>query len=489
MSHPFVFPPYRHQAREFDLYRDVKARALLWQMRSGKTKAMIDLACYNATRRITAVLVIAPNGVHSNWIRRELPKHHWPSVPRAGIAWNGVKAKSKKWKAQFAQVLAHRGGLAWFSLNNDALKTEAGRAALRAFFKAHPRFLLIVDESHEFGSPGSRRTATLRGLAPKAEMARILSGTSVDESPLKAYSQFEVLGKAALGCGTYEEFKAEFSEWSTQKNWKTKRTYEKLEGYVNQEVLRERMAAWSSVVLREDCDDMPELVRAPYPITLTDVQAKVTKDLIAGAIQELDSGQFVSPTEGGALVIRLQQVSSGYVVDEDGMVVDLVAPESNPRLQALESTLALTLGKSIIWCRFTREIELVAGLLTRLGIKHVLYHGPVKQADRELAIDRFQKDPEVRVFVGQPQAGGQGLDLSAAEDIIWFSHTYSAIQRKQADERATQLGGRTIGVTDIVAEVDYQMLDAVATKGVTADFLAGRGLRDLLVRMSEESDE
>lgn len=488
--HPFVFPPYRHQAREFDLYRDEPARALLWQMRSGKTKAMIDLACYNATAaRITAVLVIAPNGVHGNWIRRELPKHHWTTVPRAGIVWHSVKATSKRWKEQFKQVLAHRGGLAWFALNNDALKTETGRAALRAFFKAHPKFLLIVDESHEFGSPGSRRTMTLRGLAPKAEMRRILSGTSVDESPLKAYSQFEVLGKAALGQGTYEEFKARYSVWETKKNWKTKREYEKLEGYVNQEELREHMARWSSVVLREDCDDMPELVRAPYPIVLTPEQAKVSKQLIDGAIQELDSGQFVSPTEGGALVIRLQQVSSGYVVDEDGLIVELVKPEQNPRLKALEATLALTLGKSIVWCRFTHEIKLVGDMLDRLGIVHVDYHGPVKQADRDRAIDRFQTDPEVRVFVGQPQAGGQGLDLSAAEDIIWFSHTYSAIQRKQADERATQLGGRTIGVTDIMAEVDHQMLEAQYNKGVVADFLAGRGLRDLLVQMREEIDE
>lgn len=455
-------------------------------MRSGKSKSVIDLACYNhGTGRIAGVLVVAPNGVHGNWIKRELPKHHWRTVERRGIVWNSAKATTKSWKAQFQQALAAP-GLAWLAINNDALKTEPGRAAIRAFIKARKRYLLVVDESHEFGTPGSRRTKTLRGLAPTAEMRRILSGTSAAESPLKTFSQFEVLEKGALGFTTYEDFKDRYSTWETKKNWKTKRDYSVLEGYVNQEELRARIAGWASVVLREDCDDMPNLVRTPLPIQLTDAQRKVSKELVAGALLQLDSGQFVTPAEGGALVIRLQQVSSGYVVDEDGSLVDLVTPEDNPRLQSLRSALSLCLGKAIVWCRFKYEIALVMGLLRRLGIEAVEYHGLVKSRDRDLAIDRFQNDPRVRVFVGQPRAGGQGLDLSAAEEIIWFSHTYSAIERLQADERATQMGGRAIWVTDLVAEVDDAMLAAQHEKGETADFLTGRGLRDLLAQLADD---
>ncbi len=47
MEFDFVFPNYRHQDREFELHRDDPARALIWQMRTGKTKAMVDLFLSN----------------------------------------------------------------------------------------------------------------------------------------------------------------------------------------------------------------------------------------------------------------------------------------------------------------------------------------------------------------------------------------------------------------------------------------------------------
>ena len=78
---PLRLPNFKHQQTEWDRHRDDDARALLWQMRTGKTKATLDLACYRwAKGDIQAVLVIAPNGVHCNWVRRQLPQHMWETV-------------------------------------------------------------------------------------------------------------------------------------------------------------------------------------------------------------------------------------------------------------------------------------------------------------------------------------------------------------------------------------------------------------------------
>ena len=105
-------------------------------------------------------------------------------------------------------------------------------------------------------------------------------------------------------------------------------------------------------------------------------------------------------------------------------------------------------GKVIIWCQFKEDIRKVAALVEKIGYKYVEYHGDVKQKDRESAIDNFMRFKKVKVFIGQPQAGGVGLNLSIAQTIIWYSHTHNLITREQASERATKVGGISIDVVD-----------------------------------------
>jgi len=132
LGYPFRFDNYGHQQREFDEHRNAVARALLWQMRSGKTKAVIDKACYNADlKRIDGVLVVAPNGVHLNWIFRELPAHHWKTVPHDKAAWVAddlrVKHKKARWLKAFADVKAKNGRLSWLAVNCDAFSNAGGK--------------------------------------------------------------------------------------------------------------------------------------------------------------------------------------------------------------------------------------------------------------------------------------------------------------------------------------------------------------------------
>jgi SNF2 family DNA or RNA helicase len=94
-------------------------------------------------------------------------------------------------------------------------------------------------------------------------------------------------------------------------------------------------------------------------------------------------------------------------------------------------------------------------------------------------------DPRVTDFIGQPAAGGEGLDLSAADTIHWYSHTFDLIERDQANERATQVGGRSIAILDYVVPgtVDEYILKTLTRKRSVSDELAGVGLRDRLLAL------
>lgn len=492
MEFDFKTQPYRHQAEEFELHRDDPARALIWQMRTGKTKSMVDLACYlYKACEIDAVVVVAPNNVHLNWQRRELPKHLWPSVGSRAFVWDAVKSANVNYDLEFAEHCAEARKLKWYMVNAEALGNEKGRRYLAKFVRSCWRILLIVDEVHEFRWATSKRSQALRGLARKMAYRRILSANPTDNSPLHAFAEYEVLEEGALGFAKYSDFEERYAvkeEIYVPGGYKkdgTKRPPRKrlaVVGYQNQEELRSQIARWSSLVLRSDCDDLPELLRGQVQFELAPVQKRLHNDLVRGALARLDGGELIPPAEGGVLVIRLQQIASGFTVDDEGRVVDLMEDKDNPRLIALRDAARECPGKFIVWCRFREDVVRAHRFLNADGFGAVHYYGGTSKKQRVHSEERFRNDPKCLALVGQYQAGGQGLDFSAAGDIFWYSHTSDLLRRRQADERATQMGGRRIGVTDIVAagSNDEKMLADLETREVTADFLTGSGLRRYL---------
>lgn len=487
-DYPFRMPPMAHQWREFIEHKDDDARALLWTMRTGKTKATLDLACYRRQKGdIQAVLVIAPNGVHCNWVRRQLPQHMWDTVPYVAHAWQASEANRPEHAASLERVLSCRGEtLAVLAVNSESVIHDKPAKIIARFLRRHQgKCMLVVDESHDFRSPGSKRTKRVRSLKKYCNVRRILTGTAVSNSPLAAYSQFELLENHALGFENFADFEGHYAYY-VQERTKGGRSYERLDHYRNLDDLQEKMSRWASVVLREDVDDMPNLVMDERTVMLPEAHMAAYRKLLKEMILELEDGGEVEAIDGGARLIKLQQMLGGFVVDVDGEVRGLLTDDANPRLQAMLDEVHSSGCKVIIWCKYREDIRRVVRTLTAEGVRCVEYHGAVhSQSKRQQAIDDFNNDPSVRVFVGQPKAGGQGLDLSAADLILWYSHTFDLIERDQANERATQIGGKTVTIKDFVTPgtVDEYILANLVEKRSVSESLAGRGLRDRLLAM------
>lgn len=479
-----MHPNWSHQDTEFEEHRDDIARALHWQMRTGKTKAMVDLACYlYAQGRIDGVLVLASNNVHANWTRREVPEHHWLQ-PYKSLAWNTAASKSITYDVEFGKLLDYP-GLAWYAVNVEATVLNQQRPYLKAFIKRR-KFLLITDETHNWRRPGSKRSRYIRQhVAPKAQVRRNLSGTMIDNNPLHAYAQFEILSKGALGFTDYKAFEKHFGIWEEDEIYigGKPRTVPKLVGFRNQDELRERMLNWTSFVYRDECDDMPELIRTAGEFDMTPEQKRIYNGLVQGALIRLETGELVAEAEGSSLLTRLQQVASGYVKDEDGETHDIIPIESNPRLSYLVDEVRSCDGKVVIWCRFRKDIENILARFRKEGIIAVDYYGGTAAAQRPRNEDRFRNDPIVKAMVAQPKACGEGLDFSAGTFMVWYSHLHGdLIAKRQADERCTKKGGRKIAITEMVARgtVDTKILSDNSAKAVVADYLTGEGLREYL---------
>jgi len=490
----FKTSPFRHQWKEFEEHADAPARAKAWTMRTGKSKSEIDKACHlYLAGKIDGVLIFAPNGVHANWVEKEFPAHCWDSVPWSGIVWRSVVAGEKgvnklrnedkaawyaerdSWWEKLAQVKRDR-SLMVLAVNSESMTRDDVRRAVRRFIK-YRRVFVIFDESDDFGIPGSKRTKMARALALRCPYRTILSGTMLDASPLAAFSQFELLKKEALGFKKFGDFKAHFADYEKEYG-RSGRAYPKLIGYKNLDELRERMAPFTSVVLRDDCDDMPDLVPTTREIEPTPEQLAIYRELHKTFLIDIEE-ERVSIGERAPRFQKLQQVFSGFILDEFKKLK--IIPGENPRLDALSEEVYRAPGKVIVWCQFQADIDFVKHRLLKDGHKIAEYHGRVPDKEKQIALNSFRKDPSIKPLVGHAKSGGRGIDMSVASKIIWYSHTFSARMRKQAMDRATKIGGKNIEVMDFIAPgPDVRILSVVNNNMNVADALAGRGMKEFL---------
>lgn len=233
MNAPAKEPPplFRHQQELYDKTRDEIAWAVLYEQGLGKTAPTIrTIEHLYRNDRIDAVVVVAPNGVHRNWVSDELPKHS--GMPYRALDWHSdrQKGQDKALERLLAPTPGRRTELAYFAITYDAMLTPRGRAALLAFAigeldargnrapngkKARfPRFMLVIDEASKVRNPEAQRTKKVAALRTFGSHVRLLNGTPIGNSALDIYSQMKLLDEKFWirhGIGSFVAFRSRFA--------------------------------------------------------------------------------------------------------------------------------------------------------------------------------------------------------------------------------------------------------------------------------------
>jgi SNF2 family DNA or RNA helicase len=94
--------------------------------------------------------------------------------------------------------------------------------------------------------------------------------------------------------------------------------------------------------------------------------------------------------------------------------------------------------KALLWSFYRQNLD--EAILRYSRYNPVKIDGGTSQESRRLAVDRFQNDPSVRLFIGNPAAAGAGLTLHAASDAIYMSFSNQAAHHLQSIDRIHRRG-------------------------------------------------
>ena len=476
-------PRWAHQQIEFDEHRDRRSRAYIWPMRSGKSRGVIDVACYRFGKSdIEGVIVIAPNGVHQNYAVNEIPTWGWTRYKHRTFAWSTPQRYEPEQQKRWAEfIVPRRETLRWLCINMEALAHEDCIVAIKQFLRScHHNYMLIVSEAHHFGHPSAKRTFKARSLSYHANVVRTESGTPILTGPRRAFSQYQLLAPGALGYGTLKAFDKHFVVFEPVGK-PGFRQRQRVKGYLNLGELTEEISKWLSLVLREELGDMPELIRTERPVVMGEKQRAVYLQMVSDHLAEVEDTR-IAVKDGGPRMMKLQQILSGFIMDTKTKTIRTIDPDApiyDAVIEEIEGTLP---GKALVWCRYKEECRRLAAKLRKRG-DHVLeYWGDFSTTVREANRAKFLRSDDNSVMIGTPDCGGEGLDFSAADAVIFMSGNPNARMMAQAEERATVKGGKSVAVVRVrhYGTVDDRIWEIIDGNISLADAVTGHGLRKML---------
>ena len=191
------------------------------------------------------------------------------------------------------------------------------------------------------------------------------------------------------------------------------------------EICEDLMQQFSITVRLADCVDLPPFTETEVPCEL---KAKgVYKDLMDGRYSKYN----LLMDNVGALGIKLLQVVSGSLKDDDGVVTTFDTSKDD----ALQTVLDGTEDKVVVFCAYTASVMRCAEICRKVGRKTIVYNG---DADKDDWMGFQYGDADA--IVCQYQAGSAGLDLFASHTQVFYEPTRSALNLTQAKARIRRTG-------------------------------------------------
>jgi superfamily II DNA or RNA helicase len=314
--------------------------------------------------------------------------------------------------------------------------------------------VIVIDEAQNIKNADSEQSKLLRRM--RAPMKIAMSGTPVENRLMEFWTIMDFANRGFFPSAA--EFREKF-ETPIQKmgNEKVAETFRK----ITAPFMLRRLKTDKSII-----SDLPDKIIQDEYAELTKPQAALYQKTLEHFMQELEMEQALSEKANNAhalfkrkgiilqMILALKQICNHPATFLKGAAAasqEKVAEpaEATPALSSGKMQMLLDLltsiqeqgEKTLIFTQFAEMGFLLEKTITEeLGLRTHFYHGGCTQTQRTSMIEDFQKNPECKVLILSLKAGGTGLNLTAASQVIHYDLWWNPAIEAQATDRAFRIG-------------------------------------------------
>ena len=138
---------------------------------------------------------------------------------------------------------------------------------------------------------------------------------------------------------------------------------------------------------------------------------------------------------------KKQRICLGMFVSQKGESENVKNIISSGKFEKLKSMLEEIISEKhriLLFSQFVDMLDIVKTWLDKSGIKYEYLTGKTK--DRQGAVERFNNDPPIPIFLISLKAGGTGLNLTGADYVIHYDPWWNPAVEDQATDRTYRIG-------------------------------------------------
>jgi SWI/SNF-related matrix-associated actin-dependent regulator 1 of chromatin subfamily A len=388
-------PPLEHQKESIEKLAGSKRFILADDMGLGKTTSTIIAALETGVKKI---LIVCPASLKVNWMR-EIQNYTDRGV---------FIAEGKSFSTEHDFVIVNYDILKNF---HDTKKKDDS-LIIKSNFD-----LIILDEAHYVQNAQAQRTKLVNHICKKVNILWLLTGTPMTSRPMNYFNLLSLIESpvaqnwmafAIRYCQGYQ-FRA-----GNRKVWN-------VTGASNLEELRDRTSRQVLRRLKTDVLDLPDKIITPIYMRL---RSKQYEALMGEYFDWFDNKK----EESSSLTVQFSKLMKVRQVIAEEKINDTIELAQNILDQD---------KKVIIFTNFTDTLHKIH---SHFGKQSVYLDGSCSNAQRQYAVDQFQTNDKIQVFVGNLKAAGVGITLTAAEAVIMNDLSFVPGDLSQAEDRAYRYG-------------------------------------------------
>lgn len=455
--------PYQERGVEWlGLLGRLRLGALLADdMGLGKTVQVIAHIASKAGGEAGPTLVICPTSVIGNWIyefSRFAPKVRVKPHHGAGRSEGATFSR----EAGECDVVVTSYALAWRD-EEEMLSVRWGT--------------VVIDEAQNIKNPFTKQSSRIKGIAADERIA--LTGTPIENRLSDLWSIMEFLNPGYLP--KWSEFKERFAKPIETRMDEKKRAA--LQRALSPVILR-RLKTDKSIIR-----ELPDKIEKLEWCTLTPEQATLYGAVVDSSLEEMEGAQGNDRRMAiFAVITRLKQICNhpaNFLNDSREL------GERSGKVERLKELLSAKIGNGescLVFSQYTRMAELLyENLRKEYDAQFSYYHGGLTRRKRDAMIREFQSaGTEPKVMLLSLKAGGVGLNLTNASNVIHFDRWWNPAVEDQATDRAYRIGqGQNVFVHKMVTKgtVEERIEEIISGKKALAGSIIGSG-EDILTDLS-----
>lgn len=418
----FKTQPYPYQLEGIDYMLNHPDCLLLDVAGLGKTLQVIYLAEELKARGECehCLIICGINALKTNW-EKEIKRHSNEDCVIIGKKVNSKGKISYSSIKDRAEQLYNKLDPFFIIINIESIRD---RIIIDAILDSKNKFdLMVVDECHKCKSPTTSQSKGLIKIAKASKRHIGLTGTPLVNSPLDAYLPLKFIGKEKASFTKFKDFYC---------NFEFVFGHRQIKSYKNMDILKDEIDRCS---IRRDKSllNLPPKIIVPEYLEMSDAQYKFYTDISNGVLEEADRIDIKTTSLLG-LVTRLRQAST-YPMSLTTQDIDSVKLN---RAEELVEEITSNVEKVVIFSPFKEPLNVLYDRLKKYN--PVLGTGDIPDEEVSKNIDRFQTDPECKVYLGTTQKSGTGITLTAASYEIFLSSEWTHALESQAEDRCHRLG-------------------------------------------------